>query len=102
MKCRDNGTCIHSDMICNEISDCMDGSDEENCGKLYTFSYNVKSEMCKMEVICTFEHNTCINQKQQQKIKCMKANVRIIRIFKFRMASMLECIKSMEYTTHIN
>ena len=35
VKCRDNGTCIHSDMICNEISDCMDGSDEENCSKKF-------------------------------------------------------------------
>ena len=33
VKCRDNGSCIHSDMICNGISDCMDGSDEENCSK---------------------------------------------------------------------
>ena len=33
VKCRDNGSCIHSDMICNGISDCMDGSDEEKCSK---------------------------------------------------------------------
>ena len=33
VKCRDNGSCIHSDMICNGISECMDGSDEENCSK---------------------------------------------------------------------
>ena len=35
VKCRDNGSCIQSDMICNEINDCMDGSDEEDCGKLH-------------------------------------------------------------------
>ena len=35
VKCRDNGSCIHSDMICNGISDCMDGSDEENCSKKF-------------------------------------------------------------------
>ena len=34
VKCKDNGSCIHSDMICNGISDCMDGSDEENCSKI--------------------------------------------------------------------
>ena len=34
VKCRDNGSCIHSDMICNGINDCMDGSDEDNCGKV--------------------------------------------------------------------
>ena len=39
VKCRDNGSCIHSDRICNGISDCMDGSDEENCSKK---SYNAK------------------------------------------------------------
>ena len=33
VKCRDNGICIHSDAICNGISDCMDGSDEKNCSK---------------------------------------------------------------------
>ena len=33
VKCRDDGSCIHSDMICNGISDCIDGSDEENCSK---------------------------------------------------------------------
>ena len=36
VKCVDNGTCIHSDMICNGISDCMDGSDEANCSKCLT------------------------------------------------------------------
>ena len=35
VKCRDNGSCIHSDMICNGRNDCMDGSDEENCGMFY-------------------------------------------------------------------
>ena len=33
LKCRDNGSCIHSDRICNEVNDCVDGSDEEDCGK---------------------------------------------------------------------
>ena len=37
VKCRDNGSCIHSDMICNGINDCMDGSDEDNCGKYVLF-----------------------------------------------------------------
>jgi len=32
--CKDNGTCIHADMVCNGISDCMDGSDETNCGMI--------------------------------------------------------------------
>ena len=35
VKCRDSGICIHSDMICNGMNDCMDGSDEENCGKKF-------------------------------------------------------------------
>ena len=61
----------------------------------YIFSYNIKSEMCKMKVLYTFVHITCINQKQQQKTKCMNANVRII---KFKLASMLECVKSRDYT----
>ena len=64
----------------------------------YIFSYNIKSEMCKVEVLYTFVHITCINQKQQQKTKCMNANIRIIRIFKFKLASMLECVKSRDYT----
>ena len=33
VKCRENGSCIHSDEICNGVNDCIDGSDEENCGK---------------------------------------------------------------------
>ena len=39
VKCRDSGSCIHSDMICNGISDCMDGSDEENCSKRLRNTY---------------------------------------------------------------
>jgi len=31
-KCQDNGTCIRSNMVCNGISNCMDGSDETDCG----------------------------------------------------------------------
>ena len=38
IKCKDNGSCIHADMICNGISDCMDGSDEENCSKNIPYS----------------------------------------------------------------
>ena len=34
VKCRDNGSCIHSNMICNGINDCLDGSDEADCGKV--------------------------------------------------------------------
>jgi len=41
VKCVDNGTCIHSDMNCNGISDCMDGSDEANCSKYLNFVENV-------------------------------------------------------------
>ena len=36
VKCRDSGICIHSDMICNGMKDCMDGSDEENCSKNFS------------------------------------------------------------------
>ena len=39
VKCRDNGSCMHADMICNGISDCMDGSDEENCSKNILLNY---------------------------------------------------------------
>lgn len=35
VKCRDNGTCIHSDVICNGINNCMDGSDEETAVRNY-------------------------------------------------------------------
>ena len=38
VKCKDNGSCIHADMVCNGISDCTDGSDEENCSKNIPYS----------------------------------------------------------------
>ena len=37
-KCQDNGTCIRSNMVCNGISNCMDGSDETDCG-MYLCTY---------------------------------------------------------------
>jgi len=40
VNCKDNGTCIHADMVCNGINDCLDGSDETNCG-MYAQSYSL-------------------------------------------------------------
>jgi len=32
MKCDNDGTCVHSDMVCDGVNHCSDGSDESNCG----------------------------------------------------------------------
>lgn len=28
-----NGRCVGSDTVCNEVDDCLDFSDEDNCGR---------------------------------------------------------------------
>ena len=55
--CCDFGTCIDSEMVCNNVQDCEDKSDENYCGSLVLFPQEYRKHLPPVQV-----HNR-INEK---------------------------------------
>ena len=53
--CRDTGICLSDSRRCNSQVDCNDGSDELDCRKSCTCTYNIARQLClpKRNVLCS-------------------------------------------------